>query len=60
MGLFSNPECPIHRTEYSIGKNYMCQHYYYCKKCAREKKAAKDKEAALLARIEALEKLVKP
>jgi hypothetical protein len=58
MGLFSNPKCPIHRVEYSIGKNYLCQQYYYCKKCQREKQAAKDEKASLIARIEALEKLV--
>ena len=38
MGLFSIKKCPIHRIEYSIGKDYMCQQYYYCKKCQQEKR----------------------
>lgn len=37
MGLFRRDKCPIHRIEYSIGKNYMCQPFYYCKKCKYEK-----------------------
>jgi len=44
MGLFSRKKCPIHGTEYSVGKNYMCQLYYYCKKCSAKAKETKDLE----------------
>jgi hypothetical protein len=33
MVLFSRPKCPIHKREYNVGKDYMCQPFYYCSKC---------------------------
>ncbi len=51
MGLFSTPKCPLHRVKLSVGKNYMCQLYYYCPKCSAEKRKQKDLEN----RIKALE-----
>ena len=44
MSWFSTPKCPIHHVEYSIDKDYMCQQYYFCRKCRAEKKATKDLE----------------
>lgn len=41
MGLFSNKKCPIHRVEYKIDKDYMCQQYYFCPECRKEKEQLK-------------------
>jgi len=54
MGLFSRGKCPIHGIEYSLGKDYMCQPYLYCKKCRAEKYNIK----RLNDRIEKLESLI--
>lgn len=42
MGLFSTPKCQIHKKPYKVGKDYMCQQYYYCYECARDAKSKKD------------------
>lgn len=52
MGIFGRKKCPIHGIEYSIGKDYMCQMYYYCKKCSRQAQKTKELEK----RIEELER----
>lgn len=44
MGLFSTPKCPIHKIEYKIGKDYMCQLYYYCPKCKERSRLDKQKD----------------
>ena len=44
MGLFSREKCPVHRIEYSVDKDYMCQPYLFCKKCRQEKQNAKKLE----------------
>ena len=44
MGLFSKPKCPIHGIEYKIGKNYMCQQYYFCSKCNQKALEDENKE----------------
>lgn len=66
MGLFSRGKCPIHKVEYSIGKDYMCQPYLYCSSCFSEARARKKKEKEseseielLKSRIEKLEQLNK-
>jgi hypothetical protein len=54
MWMFNTPKCPIHKKPYKIGKDYMCQQYYYCYDCARD---AKDKKETAK-RIEQLEKSI--
>lgn len=61
MGLFSNPKCPIHGIDYRIGKNYMCQEYYFCPKCRQKARNDKEKEDLindLKQRILKLEKMI--
>lgn len=43
MGLFSNPKCPIHKTEYSVGTNGL-ENYYYCKQCKAKRKSETDEK----------------
>jgi hypothetical protein len=52
-------KCPIHQVELKIGKNYMCDLFYYCPICRKEKQNKKQTAKALQsleARIKVLEK----
>lgn len=44
MGWFSE-KCPIHKIDLEIGKDYMCNMYYYCPECRRDNRDKKDLEA---------------
>lgn len=55
MGLFSRSKCPVHKIEYSIGKDYMCQPFYYCKQCLKQNQNQKKLEQ----RVKELERKMK-
>jgi hypothetical protein len=53
MGLFSNPECPVHGIEYKVGTDGL-EDFYYCPKCRedlREKRCLEE-------RVKHLEKMI--
>jgi hypothetical protein len=44
MGWFIAEKCGIHGIEMSIGKDYMCQEYYYCPRCRANKRKEKERQ----------------
>jgi hypothetical protein len=56
MGWFSNPKCGVHGIEMEIGKDYMCQEYYYCPRCRKNKREQKSRESDLQNRLMVMEK----
>jgi hypothetical protein len=61
MGWFSTPKCPIHGIEYKIGKDDMCQQYYFCPKCrqkAHDDQRVESEIQELKKRIAELEKMI--
>ncbi len=53
MGWFLKSKCSIHQIERKIGKDDMCQRYYYCPKCVVEAQKTKD----IIKRVESLERV---